>query len=135
MNTRNKKPTAAAAAKSKSAKKAEQTSESRTSPANPTAPAPGLVRVHELTGLAVLHLPQALREILGEECWRNCLEDTQEIELSLNVRQLRDVVYLRLPVLVHEMTPASHVQMLVDVIRLAERKATSPASGKKRRRT
>ena len=39
------------------------------------------------------------------------------------------------PVLVHEMTPASHVQMLVDVIRLAERKATAPASGKKRRRT
>lgn len=131
MNTRNKKPTASTA-KNKSSKKAEQSSPSRTPPASPAAPAPALVRVHDLTGLAVLHLPQALREILGEEGWQNCLEDTQEIELSLNVRQLRDVVYLRLPVLVHETTPASSVQMLVDVIRLAERKA--PASGKTRRR-
>ncbi len=134
MNTRNKKPAASAAAKNKSAKKAAQSSQARTSPASPAAPAPALVRVHDLTGLAVLHLPQALHEILGEEGWQNCLEDTKEIELSLNVRQLRDVVYMRLPVLVREMTPASPVQMLVDVIRLAERKATAPASGKKRRR-
>lgn len=120
MNAKSKKPL--------STRRSQQT-------AAPEAPEKQLVRVHDLIGLTVLNLPQGLREILGEEAYKNCLKDVQEMILTVILREPGDVVYMHMPILVREMPQDGPAQMYLDQLLAAcASPAAEPTAHKKRRR-
>lgn len=53
-----------------------------------------------MLGTVVLLLPQALRDLLGEEAYRDCVDAAQNHAMTLIVRSPDDVIYVDLPVFV-----------------------------------
>lgn len=144
-NSRSSKPAAASKQKPKPQQNKDQKSKPQESPAQtrkpkkknaaPEAPEKQLVRLHDLIGLTVLNLPQGLREILGEEAYKNCLKDVQEMVLTVILREPGDVVYMHMPILVREMPQDGPAQMYLDQLLAAcASPAAAPTARKKRRR-
>lgn len=60
---------------------------------------PELVRIHDLTSFAIFSLPEALRQIFGDEWYDHQVRELQDTELVLVLRGPQDVLYLRMPLL------------------------------------
>ena len=54
--------------------------------AAPAATPDHLVRLHDLSGLVVISLPEALRDIIGEEAFKRRLDELNRHEFRLIVR-------------------------------------------------
>lgn len=81
---------------SKSSKTTKQAGKAIPKNASPESTEGKLVRVHDLTGVAVFALPGELRQILNEEEYARCLASIDAIEVTLIVRETNDVVYVRM---------------------------------------
>ena len=81
---------------SKSAKTSKQADKAIPKNASPESTEGKLVRVHDLTGVAVFAIPGELRQILNEEEYARCLASIDAIEVTLIVRETNDVVYVRM---------------------------------------
>ncbi len=57
-----------------------------------------IVRLHDLAGLVVISLPEALKDIIGEEAFKRRLEELNRHEFRLIVREPGDVVYINMPI-------------------------------------
>ena len=68
--------------------------------AAPAATPDHLVRLHDLSGLVVISLPEALRDIIGEEAFKRRLDELNRHEFRLIVRESGDVVYINMPIYV-----------------------------------
>ena len=66
--------------------------------AAPAATPDHLVRLHDLSGLVVISLPEALRDILGEEAFKRRLDEINRHEFLVIVREPGDVVYINMPI-------------------------------------
>ena len=65
-----------------------------------------LVRIHDLMGSAAIRIPAELRAILGDEAYERNLEELNYYEIYMIVRQPKDVVYLRMPVVAVSFEPS-----------------------------
>ena len=119
MNAKNRKPT-------KSGKSAHATNKlvQPIEPgATPEASQSNLARIHDLMGLAVISLPQQLREIIGDEAFELRIAELNQHEFSMIVREPHDVVYVRMPI--HAMSSRPQ-----DLRPKAARKASAPPEKK-----
>ena len=63
------------------------------------AATPGhLVRLHDLSGLVVISVPESLRDIIGEEAFKRRLDELNRHEFLVIVREPGDVVYINMPI-------------------------------------
>jgi hypothetical protein len=101
----------------------------------PEAPEPQLVRLHDLSGLVVLHIPPQLREILGEELYQQFIQDVEQLTATLIHRDIKNVVYIHMPVLVREIKTQDPAPLHVESLELKrQRQKSAPPAGKKRSR-
>ena len=71
-----------------------------TKPGKPPAKKqPERVRIHDLTSFAIFSLPEAARQIFGDEWYDRQVRELRDTELVLVLRGPQDVVYLRMPLL------------------------------------
>jgi hypothetical protein len=66
--------------------------------ATPAATPGHLVRLHDLSGLVVISLPETLRDIIGEEAFKLRLDELNRHEFLVIVREPGDVVYINMPI-------------------------------------
>ena len=102
MTSKNPKPNAASA-------KSATTPPLASDPANSTAGE--LVRLHDLSGVAVFYLPAQLREILGAQLLSKQLDDLRRTEITLIVRTPSEVIYVDLPLLIQTL-PAERAAVI-----------------------
>ena len=57
-----------------------------------------LVRLHDLSGLVVISVPESLRDIIGEEAFKRRLDEINRHEFLVIVREPGDVVYINMPI-------------------------------------
>jgi len=138
MRTRNTKAATAKTSRKASEKPPPQASKPakpRNTGLTPEASKPALVRLHDLSGLLVLHMPQQLREILGEELYQQFIQDAEQLTATLIHREIKDVVYIRMPVLVREIRTQDPAPLHVESLELkSQRQKSAPPAGKKRSR-
>jgi hypothetical protein len=132
--------------KAASAKKQKNQPEKKTPPvskpakpqknsATPEASEPQLVRLHDLSGVVVLHIPPQLREILGEELYQQFIQDVEQLKATLIHRDIKNVVYIHMPVLVREIGTQDPAPLHVESLELkSQRRKPVPLSNKKRSR-
>lgn len=96
MNAKSHK--SAPSIKSKLADQITPAGKSRVPGVTPAASPGNLVRLHDLQGLVVISLPEGLREILGDEAFKRRLEELNQHQFVLIVREPHDVVYIRMPI-------------------------------------
>lgn len=70
-----------------------------------------LVRLHDLSGVAVFYLPAQLREILGAQLLSQQLDDLRRTEITLIVRTPGEVIYVDLPLLIQTL-PAERAAVI-----------------------
>lgn len=98
MTSKKPKPIAASA-------KSATTPPPASDPAQSTAGE--LVRLHDLSGVAVFYLPAQLREILGAQLLSQQLDDLRRTEITLIVRTPGEVIYVDLPLLIQTLPAES----------------------------
>ena len=77
-----------------------------------------LVRLHDLTGVALFYLPAQLREILGAQLLAQQLEDLRRTQLTLIVRTAGEVIYVDLPLVFT--TLSADVAAAIDAAKASE---------------
>jgi len=65
----------------------------------PSAPMPMDALVHDLTGIAFLSLPNALKAIVGDDKHKRLMSDIQDIGLELIIRHEQHVIFINLPIM------------------------------------
>ena len=63
-------------------------------------PETGLVKCHELTGAAFIVLPEALRDLLGEEAYQARVAELNNQSIQIVAQHPGDVFFIELPVMV-----------------------------------
>ena len=100
---------------SKKPKPNAASAKSATTPPPASGPAestPGeLVRLHDLSGVAVFYLPAQLREILGAQLLSQQLDDLRRTQITLIVRTPGEVIYVDLPLLIQTL-PAERAAVI-----------------------
>ena len=138
MRTRNTKAATAKTSRKESEKKRPQASKPaklRNIGLTPEASEPQLVHLHDLSGLAVLHIPRQLREILGEELYQQFIQDVEQLTATLIHRDIKNVVYIHMPVLVREIGTQESAPLHVESLELkSQRRKPATLAGKKRSR-
>lgn len=138
MRTRNTKAATAKKQKNQPEKKTPPVSKPakpQKNSATPEASEPQLVRLHDLSGMVVLHIPPQLREILGEKLYQQFIQDVEQLEATLIHRDIKNVVYIRMPVLVREIRTQDPAPLHVESLEVKSRRQKSaPPAGKTRSR-
>lgn len=95
--------------------------------ASPESTEGKLVRIHDLTGVAVFALPGELRQILNDEEYARCLASLEAIEVTLIVRETNDVIYVRMSSLALEPAQGSESMKELWMIPLGKTVAKNPS--------
>jgi hypothetical protein len=101
MNAKTRKPIKSG----KSAQATTQAVEPIEPGATPEADQSNLARIHDLTSLAFITIPQELRGIIGDEAYERYAEELEQHEILLIVREPHDVVYIRVPIIALPIKP------------------------------
>lgn len=74
---------------------------------NPVPPAPPAVSVHDLVGTAAIAVPYELKEILGEQAYREILKEFEDQVVVAIIRRPNHIVYLYAQLVALELDPQS----------------------------
>jgi hypothetical protein len=96
-----------------------------------------LVRLHELKGIAVIHLPRELRQRLGDAAFEACDQELQAHELLMFMRRGNELVRLTFPLRVMEIegTLESTPMPVVTEISVPDKKPQAPVKSSPRARS